>query len=181
MECVAALGIVCNVLQVSDYAFRLVAKGHGIHQSVDVASKENRSMETCAKELFLRNARLVEALRNSKSTGELSADDEALKALGVECSSIAKELIELLTKLRRSDVSSKSKSMRQALKASWNKEKVNGIAQRMKHFQDQMNSAMLQSLRYFPALSGSSALSPLFRQPTPKFNSHGANKSVYAT
>ena len=146
MEGVAALGLICNVLQVSGYAHQIVAKGREIRASVDGALNENRDSGVCAKELLLRNTRLAETLETSKKAKECDEDDDALLYLGTECNNIAKDLAEKLSDLRVSETDSKRKSVRAALKASWSKEKIDSIADRMRLFQDQMNSRMLQSI-----------------------------------
>jgi hypothetical protein len=147
-EAVAAFGLFVNVMQLADYACQIVSKTDEILKSADGSLIQNRDAEACARELLLRNQRLLESLENSEArrVGQQrpagwsdvdDADDLALHNLGKQCHDAARDLIEILTALK---TKSKLGSLRQALEWSFSKEKVEKIEQRMKSIQDQIDS-----------------------------------------
>ncbi|KAL9069505.1 MAG: hypothetical protein Q9157_006129 [Trypethelium eluteriae] len=144
---ITALGLVSNVLQVADYSVRLLSKANEIGRSVDGSIKENRDIEKCAKELILRNQQLSQSLtRNDSDSSDLDNDDVILARLGHDCNGGAMELIECLSSLRSYQGRSAFKSVRQAIKTVYSREKVENMAKRMKSFQEQINSVLLQSM-----------------------------------
>jgi len=146
---VAAFGLFVNVMQLADYACQIVSKTDEILKSADGSLIQNRDAEACARELLLRNQRLLESLETSseerpdgqrRSAGWNDvdeADDLALQKLGKQCHDAARDLIQILTGLK---TKSKLGSLRQALEWSSSKEKVEKIEQRMKSIQDQIDS-----------------------------------------
>jgi len=148
-EAAAAFGLFINVMQLADYACQIISKADEIHRSADGSLIQNRDAETCARELLLRNQRLLESL--GKSRGERpdgqrrppgwsevdDTDDLALQNLGKQCHDTARDLIQILTGLK---TKSKLGSLRQALEWSASKEKVEKIEQRMKSIQEQIDS-----------------------------------------
>lgn len=148
-EAVAAFGLFVNVMQLADYACQIVSKTDEIQKSADGSLIQNRDAESCARELLLRNQRLLESLgksRDERSGGHGrpagwsevdDADDLALQNLGKQCHDTARDLIQILTGLK---TKSKLGSLRQALEWSASKEKVEKIEQRMKSIQDQIDS-----------------------------------------
>jgi ankyrin repeat protein len=148
-EAVAAFGLFINVMQLADYACQIVSKSDEIHKSADGSLIQNRDAEACARELLLRNQRLLESLgksREERSDGQQrtagwsevdDADDLALQNLGKQCHDTARDLIQILTGLK---TKSKLGSLRQALEWSASKEKVEKIEQRMKSIQEQIDS-----------------------------------------
>jgi hypothetical protein len=148
-EAVAAFGLLVNVMQLADYACQIVSKTDEILKSADGSLIQNRDAEACARELLLRNQRLLKSLETSSGeqfgdrrrpagwTDVDDADDLALQKLGRQCHDVARDLIELLTGLK---TKSKLGSLRQALEWSSSKEKVEKIEQRMKSIQDQIDS-----------------------------------------
>ena len=142
------LGLISNVLQVADFSIRILAKTDEIARSADGAIEENRDLERCATELILRNQNLSESLvRNDGEKDGWDKDDVILTRLGHDCNTVARELIECLSDLRSYRGRSTFKSIRQAIKTLYSREKVETISKRMKEFQDEMNGALLQSIR----------------------------------
>jgi hypothetical protein len=148
-EAVAAFGLFINVMQLADYACQIISRADEIYKSADGSLIQNRDAEACARELLLRNQRLLESLEKSREERPDSqrrppgwsevddADDVALQNLGKQCHDTARDLIEILTGLK---TKSKLGSLRQALEWSASKEKVEKIDQRMKSIQEQIDS-----------------------------------------
>jgi hypothetical protein len=148
-EAVAAFGLFINVMQLADYACQIVSKTDEILKSADGSLIQNQDAEACARELLLRNQRLLESLgksgeerpdgqRRPAGRSEVDdADDLALQNLGKQCHDAARDLIQILTGLK---TKSKLGGLRQALEWSASKEKVEKIEQRMKSIQNQVDS-----------------------------------------
>ncbi|KAI9692468.1 MAG: Ankyrin repeat domain-containing protein 44 [Bathelium mastoideum] len=147
LDPLTTLGLISNVLQVADFSLSLLAKSRETASAADGAIDENRDTEKCAKELILRNHQLSESLaKNSGGKDGWDNDDVILSRLGYDCNTTARELIECLSDLRSYQGRSAFKNIRQAIKTVHSREKVESISKRMKGFQEQMNSALLQSI-----------------------------------
>ena len=145
---VSALGLVSSLIQVADFSVRILSKADEIGRSADGSMEENRDIEKCAKELVLRNQLLSDSLiRNEGEKDSWDKDDMVLGRLGHDCNRAARELIECLSGLRSYHGRSTFKSVRQAIKAVYSKEKVESMLKRMKGFQEEINSSLLQSIR----------------------------------
>src|ERR1700712_557050 len=102
VEAAAAFGVLVNVMQLADYACQIVSKTEEILKSADGSLIQNRDAEVCARELLLRNQRLLESLetsRQERSDGQRrsagwndvdEADDLALQNLGKQCHDAAR-------------------------------------------------------------------------------------------
>lgn len=150
VEGTAALAVACNILNVVDWSLKLILESYEIGKSAKGDLPSNETIEKCTTELFQRNLRLQQSIDSSTIGGEvvLDEDDAALETLGGECNFLARRLIERLRDLQRIHGSSSIfRNARQALKAGAAKDEVESIAARMKDFQDQIDSRMLQSIK----------------------------------
>jgi hypothetical protein len=77
-----------------------------------------------------------------------TAQEQALKDLCIGCDEVAPELIGGLEKLKVQGKKTKWKSMRQALKSVWSKDRIKAISNRLSNFRDQLNLSVLVSLRW---------------------------------
>lgn len=146
---VAALALICNILQVAEYAFKILSKGHEIRVSGKGVLPENAALEECAKQLFDKNKALQQSLdENADIPPETRDDDErALVSLARDCNEEARRLVEKLRSISMAGNSSKIGSIRSALKAVWSKDEINSVARRMEGYQKSIDSRLIQSIR----------------------------------
>ena len=138
MEALVIVGLVSNVVQFVDFAGELVSKTHEIYSSVDGVSKDHADIEYVAE----KTRALAETLKLSNP----SADPELLQ-LCTECSRIADELLDALTKSQVNGKHTRFKSARQALRSVWSKEKISKIQRTLSNFRHELNLHICSKLR----------------------------------
>ena len=148
-EALAALGVFANVVAVADFVFKILEKGHEIKKSGTGALPDNVVLEDISRQLVAKNEALQRSLWESLQlpAGERDEDDVVLSKLAVDCNKEATELINELRRIQVVDPNSKRQSVRGALKAYWDKDKIDGMARRMKSYQDTMNNRLLISIK----------------------------------
>jgi N-terminal domain on NACHT_NTPase and P-loop NTPases len=148
MAALDALSLAATIVQLVDFASKLVSKGYHVYRSADGALPHNLEMEAVAKDLSHLTARL----RSRKSLGNpsvLTEDERALEALAEKCSEIASTLLGRLDKLKvkKEERHRGWKSARQALKSVWNKKELDDLAQRLSNYRDQLQFSILFSMK----------------------------------
>ena len=148
----AALGLVCNILQVAEYSLKILSRGEEIRKSKKGALLENESLEECAKQLLSKNVALKQSLEASSNIAaeERDEDERALDVLARDCNKEAQYLIEKLRSISSNGSTSGWSSIRGALKSVWEKDSIDAAAQRMQDYQQTIDSRLIQSIRYHP-------------------------------
>ena len=146
-EGLAALSLVCNILQVAEFAHGILSKGREIYKAGHGAEPTNYVLEKCSKQLVQKNAALKQAIQESAKLKDPDTEDIALTDLAQECNKEAINLIGKLSSLRVHGSGSRIDSIRSALKAVMKKDEINEMAERMKAYQDQINAHLIQNIK----------------------------------
>jgi hypothetical protein len=104
-------------------------------------------MDVIAQDLAKLITKLKDSVPAACDLNELNNEDVELTRLCNGCEAVGRELTERLNQLKVSSQHRKWKSMRQAFKSVWTKEGIDGIAQGLKAFRDQLDTHILVSLR----------------------------------
>lgn len=144
----AALGMAGNVIQFVDFGFKLASKARNIYK--DGCDREYVQLEVVLEDLTRCSDSLQTHLDSQKQqVGDLlSESDAALKEICIGCLQVAGELQMALKKLSPNRSPSKWKSVRQALKSLWGKERLAELKDPLQMYSSQMDSHILISLRY---------------------------------
>jgi hypothetical protein len=163
MDPLTVLSIAGNVVQFVDFASKLVSKGYRIYTSAQGGPPENEQLQTLTEDMRDIAVKLDRSLAlelqgpiNQRTQSEPhSNEDLALKMLCQKCCSLANELLEQLEKLKvRGKKHREWRSFRQALKAVYNKGRLEEMRQQLESIRSQMNLHLLMTHRYMtPALS----------------------------
>jgi hypothetical protein len=147
LDPLSALSVASSLVQFVDFSAKIVSKGHRIFQSKGGSLSENDETETVAKRLRV----MVQNLHSSLASTETSGEEQALGKLCDECIEVAEELNLELEKLKIPNDCRhrKWKSLRQALKSLWSKEKLESVEKRLGELDGQLKLHILILLRYF--------------------------------
>jgi hypothetical protein len=149
LDPLTAVGLVANVLQFVDFGIKVVSKGQEIYRSAEGLPLNYLDFKAISRDLGLLTGQIERSL-NSASRSNLSPEDEELASLSKECYEIARELSEAVKPLSTRPVSGPGrvfKSARQGFKVIWNKDKVDGIAERLRNYREALDTRILVSLR----------------------------------
>jgi hypothetical protein len=154
LDPLTALSVAGNIVQFIDFSTKLVAKGAELYNSAYGASIGHAELEVIVNDLQELNSRLQPSpLTPDTVKNTWTAEDTALHKLTEQCSTVARELLQALNKLKVEGTSNRRwKSVRQALKGLIKKAEVDAIVQRLQHFRDELNLHILVSMRYAPQL-----------------------------
>jgi len=135
MEALAAVGLASSVVQFVDFATKIISKGYQYQRSVDGVLDENVELQAIADCLDQLSKGLVtskEKTSPSSRRKKNSKENEALKAIAMECQKIANDLSTAVDRLKMSGKRTKWKSFRQALKSQWKKEEIEATLRRLR-------------------------------------------------
>ena len=138
MEALATLGLASNVVQFVDFASRLISKSHELYTSSDGMLIEQKDLALITRDMKA----IVGHLKQSQGP---AADQ--LQTLSTECFRVADELIGALKELQCKGPPSRYKSVRQALRFAWSKEKIHEIEKRLHSLREQINLRICANLR----------------------------------
>jgi hypothetical protein len=152
LDPINALSLAANVFQFIDLGVKVVSKGKQIYRSQAGLTLNFLDLQIIAEDVSIVAGYIDRSLQVVSQVGGLSAEDQALESLSRECLAAARELKGTLDtfKLEPATTARKWKSVRQALKSVWHKEKVDAMAERLRGFREQLDSGILVSLRYLP-------------------------------
>lgn len=137
MDPIAAIGLVCNIVQILGLSIKAVKKCREIYK--DGALSENRELEEMA--------RCLTDLRTNLDT-EKQGDVDELMDLGSQCSMTAKNLVAELEKLKVSAPHSKRQVVSKTFKALWKKDAIDDIQKRLDRYQRVLDTRILIDLRF---------------------------------
>jgi hypothetical protein len=153
LDPISALGLAANVVQFIDLGLKVVSKGQQIYQSQSGLALNFQDLRSIADDVHLVSGQIKRSLESTSRTGLRSPEDQALESLSNECLKAARELngtLDTFTLERPKDGKETVrmwKSVRQALKSVWHKDKVDEMAERLRGFRDQLDSRILVSLK----------------------------------
>jgi hypothetical protein len=111
MDPITAIGLAANILQFIDYGAKVVTGAIEIYGSASGNTQESRNSETIVTEMRLFAAKL-----QPPENGQLSGEERALCKLATECQSLAKQILDLLEKIKPKSRKSKGSSLIAGLK-----------------------------------------------------------------
>jgi hypothetical protein len=146
LDPLSALSVAASLIQFLDFAVKIVSKGHRIFHSPCGILPENDELETAADRLRA----LVQVLRRSVALSE-----QTLGGLCDESTNIAEELIAELERFKVPNGCKNRpwKSLRQALKSVWSKDKLIKLEKRLRAVDEQLKAEILILLRYMTFFS----------------------------
>ena len=146
LDPMSAISLAGNVVQFVDFTSRIVSKGRRVYLSAEGALPKNLELEVITNDL----SQIAKSLReNEVNTAKLSNAEKALYTMADDSCKIAEELLKRLDKLKvKSDAKHRGwKSIRQALKSVWSKEKIDELSERLSLFRDQLQLHILVSMK----------------------------------
>ena len=153
MDPITALGVAGSIVQLVDFALKVVSKGNKIYHSGDGSTAENHDLETVTNDLVLIQTRLRQSLRPVDVSCALSQEDQALVDLSGSSNEVAAVLLERLNMIKAQGRFRRWKSLRQALKSVSSKTEVEELGNRLTMLRDQLNMRILIGLKYATNLS----------------------------
>lgn len=149
MDPFSALSLAATVVQFVDFSTKVISKGNALWKSYDGSLSENSELEC----VTLRFQNLTKNLRaQARQTGPThnANGDQSLENICESCIDIAEELCSRLNQLKvsPSHPQRRWKSIRQALKSVWSKEKLQELEGRLARFKDDLNLHIIVALKY---------------------------------
>jgi len=135
MEALAAVGLASSIVQFVDFATKIISKGYQYQKSVDGVLDENVELQAIADSLDQLSKGLVTSKGKtfpSATRKKNSKENEALKAVAMECQKIANDLSTAVDRLKITGKRTRWKSFRQALKSQWKKEEIEATLRRLR-------------------------------------------------
>lgn len=149
MDPFSALSVAANIVQFVACGISIVSKGNQLYQSANGALVENAELEGATVRLKKLSNALRESLDQGLPQDSPAQSDQALQKICEECNAVSQELVGKLEKLKvhENHHHKKWKSFRQALKAVWSKEKIDGIREKLSRLRMELDIHVLISLR----------------------------------
>jgi len=149
MDPFSALSVAANIVQFVVYGINIVSKGHQLYKSADGSLIENAELEEATARLRQLTRAFQESLYQSLPRGSSDQGDQALQKICDKCAAVSQEMMEKLEKLKvsKNQPHKKWKSLRQALKSVWSKDKIEEIAERLESLRMELDSHVLMSIR----------------------------------
>jgi hypothetical protein len=115
MDPATGIGIAAAIVQFVDFGSKVVARTSEYHHSAHGAAVGNAELEQISKDLVRLNEGLSKSLDDSNgSSAHVRSNEEELRMLCKNCQGVAKELLELLNRLKVNVGSSRWRSFQQA-------------------------------------------------------------------
>lgn len=150
MDGLSALSVAASVAQFIEFGLDLVSKSKEIYKSANGASIKHEETEAATKRLVQLSDRLkMSAIDQSITSGNLLAEDQALRTVCNRCIVVSNELLQKLNKLKVHDQGKlrRYKSFRQAIKSVCSKSTVDDMATRLMELRQEIEVHVLVSLR----------------------------------
>jgi NACalpha-BTF3-like transcription factor len=138
LDPVSALGVAGTVIQFVDFSSRLLSKGKEYYKSGDGALVQHKDITQAAASVGQLSNRLSVSLSRLEGLKSHTFEESALKAIVEECKVKAQELVTTLQQLQVHGKHKVWKSLRQALKSEWKKEKIQQMHQRLTVLRESM-------------------------------------------
>lgn len=162
MDPLSALGVAGNIVQFIDFSCKLISTGQKIHGSASGALVENLEIEAIAAsiqdlsskvdESLVTILRVPKAVGSNRANGEnaissINANNASILEVCQHCSNVGGELQEALQSIKIRGSHREWNSFRAALRSVWDEPKVEEIFRRLQRLRDQLDSAILVSIR----------------------------------
>jgi hypothetical protein len=135
---ITALGLASNVVQVVDFAAKLIGESQKIYKSVSSASEDHIILDTVACD--------IHRLCDSITVPEGCSD--TLKQLTDDTKRISQELLGVLEKLTVKGQKTRWKSFVVAVRGVLGQEEIDSLARRLSRLQGQLNTHIQALIRF---------------------------------
>ncbi|ODH49869.1 hypothetical protein GX48_03958 [Paracoccidioides brasiliensis] len=142
MDPLSAVGLAGNVVQLLDFGIRLAAKAHEIYVSAEGVQVHNLELDAITQNLVTLNRRTQNRSRKVCAYAT-SEDEKALQDLTERCNEIGEELIKALQAAKVQGAHKHWKSVRQALKSTMGRDKIEDLYSRLKQYREQIVVVLL--------------------------------------
>ncbi|KAF2191676.1 hypothetical protein K469DRAFT_718697, partial [Zopfia rhizophila CBS 207.26] len=170
MKPLPAVGLASSIIQIVDFAVKIISKDHRIYQPTDGEVAENHTvLEYAANNLFELSSELeqndLKKLSSNPKRPKLSEAAEQLLKLGDETKELTKTLIDAIdqAKGKGSYSDPKWQSGRDALLSVWKKKEITALKKRLKNVRKEADTALLLALRRYLDQSAETGL-PIFSE-----------------
>ena len=148
LDPLTAIGLAGNIVQFIDFSLTIVSKASEIRQSADGVPRENRDLEIVTKDLVAITARLKNSVRQApRGAVDLTQEQCRLDDLRRHCADVAGELIDALERLKAKGPKGRWKSLRQALKSVWSRDKIIQIQSRLTGLREELELRILVDMK----------------------------------
>ena len=134
MDPITAIGFAANILTFIDYSAKVIAGAIEIYDSASSTTEECRSCETVVTEMRRFAAKL-----QPPENAQLSGEERALCNLATECASLAKQIVDLLEKIKPKSRKSKASSFYAGLKTKMYEGERRRLEEQLSHCRAQLD------------------------------------------
>lgn len=146
MDPLTAVSLAAGILQFVDFGVKLFTTGYQTYKSCNGQTNENEHIEKLTIDLKSVAERLERDMRGCSTS--LTDDDLALLGLAKQSRSLAQELLNILEKVRGKHKSKTWSAVSAAIQATWKKEELQTKLKRIQEIQSNINTRLLNILRY---------------------------------
>ena len=153
MEPISAFSLASGVIQIVDFAGRILSKSHEIYASAEGTIEEHDFLEHSVKNLDELSTSLskllLEELERQKLQGGLKTKpvDRQLVLLCKDCHDVTAKLLAEIDKLKLKGPHSKLKSVQQALRHVGSQPHIQNLKNKLDDIRSQVDTVLLVSLR----------------------------------
>lgn len=139
MEALVAVGFASNVVQFVDFTARLLSILNELRNNA--ALSENRDHQVLTTHLETLAQRVSDSAKAiSQTSATASQEEQALQPVADKCCELARRLLRKLDAcgIQPSQNNSRTKRIKTAFKAVWNKKEIEDISNRLEHFKNEL-------------------------------------------
>ena len=164
LEALAALSLASSIIQLVDFSGKLLKNGYDAYKSTNGADYERTQIACRVADLQTAS----QNLRASSTGSSASSDEKLLLRLATESDEISKKLLGMLDglKVQHKGLARTFDSARKQFKAAWKSEKMSTLERELERIQKQVNTCLLNILRYV----GPTLLRSVDTPAVPKFS-----------
>lgn len=142
MDPITAIGFAANILQFIDCGAKVVTGAIEIYGSASGSTQETRNSEMIVAEMRLFAAKL-----QPPENAQLSGEERALCKLATECQGLAKQIFDLLEKIKPKSQKSKGSSLIASLKTKMYEGERRKLELQLSNFRAQLNLQLNHVMR----------------------------------
>lgn len=146
MDPLTALGVASNIIQLVQFATKLITESQEAYDSLDGASQRNSDVEGIASNLIALHQQLSRDLYRPPGV-KSSVADEQLQRLTEESIGIADKLIGVIRGLKSNGKSKRWNSVKYALTTAWKQKDIVALQTKLTEIRQQLDTTLLVCLR----------------------------------
>lgn len=154
MDPLTTLGVAANVIQLVQFAGKLISESQEAYDSLDGTSHRNTHLEAMALNLQTLLAQLskeptepASILPSRAESSARTSAEENLKQLVTDSKEIAKQLLMTLQNLKVQVGNRRWRSVKQALTSAWKQKDIAELQTRLSDIRQQIDTTLLICLR----------------------------------